>query len=85
MVRTLLHVMKTETYRLPSYLAIYLMNGDASSLTDEEVAAADRCIKDIGCGSPVSCAPYGFMHGGAHDFREIPLGEDCDEYTFIRR
>lgn len=77
--------MTTEKYILPAYLASYLINGDDSSLTSEETAAADRCVRKIGCGSPVSCEPYGFMGGNSHDFKEIPLAGECEEFTFIRQ
>lgn len=74
--------MTPENYIFPSFLVNYLMSGVTDNLTPEEIAAADRCVRKIGCGDAVSCAPCGFTR--FHDFTEIPFAAECHEVTFYR-
>ena len=73
-------------YRLiaPSCWASYLINGDASGIDAEDVAACDAWVAREGLGLPVDCEDAGFCW--RHDAsNEMPLGADCQEYVFIDR
>lgn len=66
----------------PSHWASYLINGDASGMTESEVRAADGWIAREGMGAPVSCEDEGFRW--RHDaWPECPLGADCQRYGFL--
>lgn len=39
--------MKKTTEKIPSWSLCYLINGDASGLTDEEIRDADRWYKEL--------------------------------------
>jgi hypothetical protein len=74
---------KFEVYTgtAPSAWASYLVNGDASSLDDEERCAADRFRFWLG-GDIVSCEDAGFIRD--HDaFPFYAYGADCQTYTAI--
>lgn len=81
---------ETETYTAPACWASYLINGDASGLDyyntpdsdagDEEIAAADAFIADVGLGAPVDCSESEFMHRG--DYGSL-AGDYCT-YSFLR-
>lgn len=76
--------LKTIKITAPSAWASYLINGDASGIEAEDVAAADAWIERQGVGLPVSCEDAGFMW--RHDASiEMPLGADCQEYVFLYR
>ena len=76
--------MKFITYILPSYLASYLINGDASGLEEREVQEADAMIERLGHGLPV-CISDESSFCPHHDFIEIPWAGDCAEYTFYEK
>lgn len=66
----------------PSYWASYLINGDDSGMDEGEIAACEAWLEREGLGTPVSCEGAGFIW--RHDaYHEMPLGADCQEYTFI--
>lgn len=70
----------TFTRTAPSAWASYLINGDASGISEDDKAAADAFVAQYGM--PVSCEEAGFIH--AHDaYHLMPLGADCERYTFI--
>jgi hypothetical protein len=66
----------------PSAWASYLINGDASGLSDGEQAQIDAWIDAEGLGSPVSCEDHGFTN--SHDaYQFCPLAADCQNYQFL--
>ena len=73
--------MNVETATAPAYWASYLINGDASGLEGDEIAACDAWIERLGWGAPVSCEPGGFI--AWHDARQEALPADCETYTFL--
>lgn len=72
-----------KTYRMtaPSAWASYLLNLDASGMTDDERDAADGWIADHRLGSPVSCQDAGFRW--SHDAHQFAPAADCQVYTFL--
>lgn len=72
----------TATGTAPSHWASYFINGDASGMTDDEIAQADRFAEWLG-GDIVDCEDAGFMW--AHDARRVcgALAADCQTYTAI--
>ena len=66
----------------PSCWASYLINGDASGLSVDEIAACDAWIKREDCGLPVDCEDDGF-HWHHDASKEMPLGADCQRYAFL--
>ena len=48
-------LLDTYTEAAPAYWASYLINGDASSLDDDEIADADSFVADNGGHSPQDC------------------------------
>ncbi|CAA2141625.1 hypothetical protein HYPP_02646 [Hyphomicrobium sp. ghe19] len=79
--------MRIETIEGPSWAASYLINGDASGLTDEEIAQVDAWLKREGFSKHqcVSCSdvPRFTWSYGVY----FPEG-DCEggevlEYTFL--
>lgn len=69
------------TATAPSAWAAYLINGDHSGLPERERAAADRWVKTLAWGAPVSCSDAGFVW--RHDaFAQCPYGADCQTYVF---
>lgn len=76
----------------PTHWACYLINGDADSLSDSDIAAADAFVARVGCGAPVSVSEsdegeHGFCHG--HTVAALcpeapPLGCDMVDYMFLR-
>lgn len=74
--------LQTLTITAPSHWASYLINGDASGIEPEDVAACDAWIAREGVGLPVSCDDAGFRW--RHDaYAECPLGSDCQDYIFL--
>jgi hypothetical protein len=72
-----------EAYTAPSAWASYLINGDESGIDDDEMNAADAWLDSIDLGSPVDASDAGFIrHHDAYEF--MPLGSDCQLYTFYR-
>lgn len=70
----------TTTCRAPAHWASYLINGDASGLSNAERRACDSWIADLGLGSPIDCQPYGFA--AYHDAMDYALACECEDYTF---
>jgi hypothetical protein len=66
----------------PSCWASYLINGDASGLSDEDVRQADAFVEWLGA-TPCSCEDAGFMWN--HDARQVcgTLAADCQIYTAL--
>ena len=60
--------MKIETYTLPAYWACYLINGDASGYTDEEIAEIDAF-----------CSGKGFCVGCSDDTVEFAWRNDANK------
>jgi hypothetical protein len=74
--------MQTLELTAPSAWASYLINGDASGISEEDQRAADQWLASIGHGGPVGCEDYGFCR--VHDaFGFMPFGADCQTYTFL--
>ena len=68
----------------PSAWASYLINADASGLSERERAACDAWIAREGLGLPCDCWDAGFRW--QHDASvEYPLGADCQSYRFLVR
>ena len=62
-------------YELPSHWASYLINGDSSSMTEEEVKDCNICIETFGRCIEVSEESYFTINRG--------IGQDCSTYKFI--
>lgn len=76
---------ETITATGPNAWAPYLVNGDASGLEGDEIAAADEFVTFIGAGAPVDCTERGFMaYSNARDWGMIHCAADCCEYTFLK-
>ena len=60
--------MKIETYKLPAYWASYLINGDASGYTDDEIAEIDRF-----------CAGKGRCEGCSDETEEFSWRNDANK------
>lgn len=71
--------MGIETYTLPAYWASYLVNGDASGYTDEEIAEIDTFCKGKGC--CVGCSDDSEF-SWRNDVNK--LGGDVKEFYFPR-
>ena len=73
--------METITYTLPEYLAPYLINGDCSHMTEEEINEINTWMQEVNPGSCVQCSEEGFFtwHNDLNS-----LGATCLEYTFIK-
>ena len=72
--------MKTEAYTLPAYWASYLINGDASGLTDAELQEIDEWLADHpNLWGPIDCSnEQEFSH--SNDANNLG-GAACD-FTF---
>jgi hypothetical protein len=74
--------MKTLVLTAPSFWASYLINGDASGISDDERVACDTWLAREGLGAPVDCEDAGFCKW--HDaLNECPFSADCQTYTFL--
>ncbi len=74
--------MATIGITAPSVWASYLINGDESGLSVQDLERCDAWIKREGLGLPLTCEPFGFCWH--HDaFKEEPHGADCQEYVFM--
>ena len=60
--------MEKTTEKIPTWSLCYLVNGDASGLTDEELQTIDRWYKDMGVQvvSPVMDDECGTQHYFSH-------------------
>lgn len=65
----------------PSHWAAYLMNGDDSGLSPDDVTACDSWIAAEGIGLPVDCEDSGFHW--RHDASRFALAADCQTYAFL--
>lgn len=75
-------VTKTQTLLLPAHWAPYLINGDASGLSDAETAQIEACLKREGASHCVDCTE-GEEFTAWHDARiEGVLAAGCLTYTF---
>ena len=75
-----------ETFRtLPSFWAPYLINGDATGMTDAERRQADDFLTLYRLPAPVSCEDDGFRrYNDAHDLGgEAAKGQDCSVLGFL--
>ena len=76
--------MKTQKlvkYVLPAYWTSYLINGDASGISDMDRAAADHFLVEHDLPGPVSCSDESwFAKSNDSDMR---LAGDVLEYTFL--
>lgn len=72
--------MNTETFILPAYWASYLINGDASGISDEDKAECDAFLKRNPGGSCVDVGEQYFSHRND----ATTLGGDVAEYTFLK-
>ncbi len=70
---------KTETYTLPKYYACYLMYGDFSGLTEDEIKQIDRFVEREKLGWLVNISEESYFK----HFNDLDnLGNDVCEYTF---
>ena len=66
-----------ESFTGPSAWASYLVNGDASGISDEEAREADAASEGLGnCVDAIEC---GFMHRP-----DYGMAGDCCEYRFMK-
>ncbi|MEI6084005.1 MAG: hypothetical protein WCS70_06855 [Verrucomicrobiota bacterium] len=74
--------MKVFTATAPAAWASYLINNDDSGLDRAELAAADKWIRRMDLGRPISCEPAGITR--YHDaVTECPYLAECETYTFL--
>lgn len=72
--------MKTQSFILPAYWASYLINGDASGISDDDKACCDRFIESRKLGAALACSDESwFSH--TNDSGN-GLAGDVLEYTF---
>jgi hypothetical protein len=81
-----LAVAKLEFFELtaPESWASYLINGDASGLSDEEEALCDEWVESVGAIGPVDCSEEPEFRWTHDAFNVMPLGATCLTYTFQR-
>jgi hypothetical protein len=70
--------MKTQTFTLPAHWASYLINGDASGYTDEELHEIDEWMTTNSPGYGLDVGDVEFTWSGDDGW----LGADRAEYTF---
>lgn len=71
----------TQLYTLPAPWAPYLVNGDASSLEDDEVAVIDAWLTRVSPGHLLTCSEEPFFSW--HNDGPTPnVGGDMLEYEF---
>ncbi len=73
--------MKTETYILPSYWASYLINGDDSGISSEDLYYADKFLAEHNLDYPVSCSDESYFSWRNDSSNN--LGGGVLEYTFL--
>ena len=73
--------MNFETYKLPVYWASYLLNGDASSISDDDQAQIDAWCAETGVG-PCLHIEEDSEFTKWHDARDYALAGDCCNFTF---
>lgn len=78
--------MKQVSYTAPSAWASALINCDYSGLAPEDVKACNTwlAMNGLSFADCVACEDAGFLwsHGA---FEQMPLGADCQNYTFLIR
>lgn len=77
----------SETIIAPSHWSSYLINGDASGITEEERAHADAWIDRHGVLDVVACddSDYFTWHYQVHDpLSEVLGGNVCDFVCIVR-
>jgi len=67
----------TEKYDLPAYWASYLINGDASGISDSDKQNCDAWLEHKKLPAPCDCSEE------SHFGRFEGLGCDLLEYTFL--
>jgi len=67
----------------PSHWASYFINGDASGLYEDELAAADAFLDRMGMGMPVDCRDAGCFCTMHDAWNEMPLAADCQTYVWL--
>ena len=68
------------SYKLPTYWACFLFYGDATGMTDDEIAEADKFMKDNALSHACDCIDEGFCH--RNDANNV--GSDCSTFTFLQ-
>lgn len=75
--------LQPENYDLPAHWASYLINNDASGISAEEKAQADRFLKENELPFPVSCGEQSWF-SRSHDASHITkCAGDVLNYTFL--
>jgi len=74
--------MKTETFVFPAFLASALINGDTSSLSDDDEKWLDAAHEHCAPGHIVSCGEESFFSWSC-DLPGFKLGADMLEYTIL--
>ena len=70
------------TRTAPSHWASYLINSDASGMSDGEIEACDAWIECEELPQPCDCEDAGFIK--YHDaYPYVGLAADCQRYTFL--
>ena len=71
-----------DKWDLPTSWASYLVNGDSSSLTEDEVSAIDCWVQEYASGK--SCVSVGEEYSFCkyHDGDEFWAADDCAVYLF---
>lgn len=73
---------QVERFTAPGAWASYLINGDASGISDADKKAATEWITSLGLGPPLSCEGAGFRK--VHDALAFwPEAADCETYVFL--
>jgi hypothetical protein len=74
---------EVHTYTAPSCWASYLINGDATGISDDDRAEADKFVAHvvaaIGNGFPVDCSEPDFMWRP-----DFGMAGDCCTYSFLQ-
>lgn len=73
--------MRTELMTAPSHWAPYLINGDASDLSESEAVMVREWLENNELPEPVSCEDAGFCW--QHDASDFYPACDCQLYTFL--
>ena len=75
--------LKTIDYTLPEFWACYLINGDDSGLSNNDVRQIDQFMANEGLGHPLCCSDDNGDFRTYHDARPYGvLACDCLTYTF---
>jgi hypothetical protein len=78
--------MQTEIYTAPSHWASYLINGDASGLTNEDHKACDAWLDSLEIVyGPVDCSSESYFTSWHDAWAQCPYAGDVLEYTFVTK